>query len=45
MDRRRFLLTSLVGALATPLATWAQQIGGPTAKRIDCRASPLSWLH
>jgi putative ABC transport system substrate-binding protein len=27
MDRRRFLLTSLAGAVAAPLATWAQQAG------------------
>jgi hypothetical protein len=27
MDRRRFLLTSLAGALATPLAAEAQQAG------------------
>jgi putative ABC transport system substrate-binding protein len=27
MDRRRFLLTSLAGALAAPLAAWAQQAG------------------
>ena len=30
MDRRRFLLTSLAGALATPLAVEAQQAGGPS---------------
>jgi putative tryptophan/tyrosine transport system substrate-binding protein len=29
MDRRRFLLTSLVGALAAPLAAQAQQASGP----------------
>jgi putative ABC transport system substrate-binding protein len=27
MDRRRFLVTSLAGALAAPLAAWAQQTG------------------
>ena len=27
MDRRRFLLTSLAGALAAPLGAWAQQAG------------------
>jgi hypothetical protein len=26
MDRRRFLLTSLAGVLAEPLAAWAQPI-------------------
>jgi putative ABC transport system substrate-binding protein len=29
MDRRRFLLTSLAGALASPLGAGAQQLGKP----------------
>jgi len=27
MNRRRFLLTALAGALAAPLAAWAQPVG------------------
>ena len=40
MDRRRFLLTSLAGALAAPLAAGAQQAG--KIYRIGYLASPTA---
>ena len=42
MDRRRFLLTSLAGALATPLAVEAQQAGKVYRIGILSGASPIS---
>jgi putative ABC transport system substrate-binding protein len=38
MDRRRFLLTSLAGALATPLAAAAQPAPRPTRIALVCGA-------
>jgi hypothetical protein len=35
LDRRRFLLTSLAGAFAAPLAAGAQQVGKPGPQSTD----------
>jgi putative tryptophan/tyrosine transport system substrate-binding protein len=40
MDRRRFLLTSLAGALAAPLAVWAQQAPGRARIGVFFSGSP-----
>src|SRR5262249_17336025 len=42
MDRRRFLLTSLAGALAAPLATGAQQLGRVYRVGLIFTTSPVS---
>jgi putative ABC transport system substrate-binding protein len=44
MDRRRFLLTSLAGALAVPLAAEAQQAGKVYRIGIIAAAPPVSDL-
>jgi ABC-type sugar transport system substrate-binding protein len=46
MDRRRFMLTALAGALAVPLAAAAQQAGGNRAWKVGWLALvPLPGLR
>jgi len=42
MDRRRFLLASLAGAVAAPLAAEAQQVGKVYRVGIIATTSPVS---
>ena len=42
MDRRRFLLTSLAGALAAPLAAEAQQAGKVLPDRVPRQSASVS---